>query len=230
MTTPTGIIYLIQPEELLLTNRYKIGCSGKSNLSRLSGYKKNSRYLCVIECIYPYTLENKIKEEFNKKYKLIAGKEFFEGLENEILNNFIKIIQEYNDEISMKNITDEDIEEMDKIVNEREKAIPSIVLGMYEVLDDFLSVPRHRNIKFISENVFEIYIGDNKWDTLSFYEIKQNLLNKVIESMKASLELNPNSDHSHFIKFIINDFDKNIGEYLCCHNDKLINLLKNHCS
>jgi hypothetical protein len=42
MTTPTGIIYLIQPEELLLTNRYKIGCSGKSNLSRLLGYKKNS--------------------------------------------------------------------------------------------------------------------------------------------------------------------------------------------
>ena len=41
----TGIVYLIQPEELLQTNRYKIGCSTKNDLSRVCSYKKNSRYL-----------------------------------------------------------------------------------------------------------------------------------------------------------------------------------------
>lgn len=36
-----GIIYLIQPAELVGTNRYKIGCSKKDDLSRLTtGYKK----------------------------------------------------------------------------------------------------------------------------------------------------------------------------------------------
>ena len=131
MTAPTGIVYLIQPEELLLTNRYKIGCSGKGNLSRLSAYKKNSRYLCVIECIYPYALENQIKEKFTKKYKLIAGKEFFEGLENEIFNDFINIVQEYNNDQLIQNIANTEIGNMEKIINERKKAIPLIVLGLY---------------------------------------------------------------------------------------------------
>mgnify|MGYP006090550431 CR=1 FL=1 len=41
-----GIIYLIQPAELVGTNRYKIGCSKKPNLDRVKkGYKKGTRYL-----------------------------------------------------------------------------------------------------------------------------------------------------------------------------------------
>ena len=44
-----GIIYLIQPAELLGTNRYKIGCSGKNSLDRCKkGYKIGSRYLSII--------------------------------------------------------------------------------------------------------------------------------------------------------------------------------------
>lgn len=93
-----GMIYLIQPEELLFTNRYKIGCSSKKDLSRLSAYKKNTRYLCTMECNNPYDLENKIKDEFKQKYKLIAGNEYFEGIEKDIFNNFINIVQTYNNE------------------------------------------------------------------------------------------------------------------------------------
>ena len=38
----SGIIYLIQSLELVGTNRYKIGRSSKTNLSRLNkGYKKD---------------------------------------------------------------------------------------------------------------------------------------------------------------------------------------------
>ena len=40
-----GIIYLIQPKELIGTNRYKIGCSKKDDNSRLkNGYKKRFGY------------------------------------------------------------------------------------------------------------------------------------------------------------------------------------------
>ena len=95
----TGIIYLIQPEELLKTNRYKIGCSTKSGLSRIYAYKKNSRYLYIAECINPSILETNIKNAFNNKYTLIAGKEYFEGDEKNIVNDFVKIVNDYNNEI-----------------------------------------------------------------------------------------------------------------------------------
>jgi hypothetical protein len=95
----TGIVYLIQPEELLQTNRYKIGCSLKNDLSRVCSYKKNSRYLYIAECINPHTLESNIKSSFNNKYTLIAGKEYFEGDEKNIVNDFVKIVNDYNNEV-----------------------------------------------------------------------------------------------------------------------------------
>lgn len=99
MSEFTGMVYLIQPEELLLTNRYKIGCSNKKGLSRLSSYKKKTRYICTMECKNPFELEEILKKNFNEKYKLIAGKEYFEGIENEIFNDFINITQTYNNTI-----------------------------------------------------------------------------------------------------------------------------------
>lgn len=92
----TGIIYLIQPAELVGTNRYKIGMSRNPDLERCkNGYKKGSRYLCIMECNEPIKLENKIKKIFNLKFKLIAGNEYFEGNENEILNIFLEIVNNY---------------------------------------------------------------------------------------------------------------------------------------
>jgi len=67
-----GIIYLIQPIELINTNIYKIGCSNKNNLDRCNnGYKKNSRYICIMECNNPFLLEKKLINIFINKFKLI---------------------------------------------------------------------------------------------------------------------------------------------------------------
>ena len=50
-----GIIYLIQPVELVGTNRYKLGCSKNTNLERCKkGYKNGSRYLSIMECDEPF--------------------------------------------------------------------------------------------------------------------------------------------------------------------------------
>ena len=55
-----GIIYFIQPSELVGTGRYKIGCSKSPDLDRCkNGYKKGSRYICIMECINPILLERK---------------------------------------------------------------------------------------------------------------------------------------------------------------------------
>jgi len=112
-----GIIYLIQPAELVSTNRYKIGCSSCPNLKRCNnGYKKGSRYICIMECINPFELENKIKCEFNKIFKLIAGKEFYEGKEKILIEKFIFITTSHN---NLKNQKEE--LNLRKIANQKEK-------------------------------------------------------------------------------------------------------------
>ena len=89
-----GIIYLIQPAELVNTNKYKIGCSLTPTLDRCKkGYKKGSRYLSIMECYNPFELEKNIKNEFNKHFKLIAGNEFFEGDEYIMLDLFLDIVK-----------------------------------------------------------------------------------------------------------------------------------------
>ena len=91
-----GIIYFIQPSELVGTNRFKIGCSKNPSLDRCNkGYRKGSRYICIMECASPELLEKNIKNEFNKQYKLIAGTEYFEGDESIMLQNFIEIINKF---------------------------------------------------------------------------------------------------------------------------------------
>ena len=92
-----GIIYLIQPAELVGTNRFKIGISKSNTLKRVkTGYKKGSRYLIIMEVRNPLKLENIIKTKFKNKYKLIAGNEYFEGKELEITKDFCKLFFEYN--------------------------------------------------------------------------------------------------------------------------------------
>jgi hypothetical protein len=87
-----GIIYLVQPTELVGTKRYKIGCSKNKELDRLKkGYNKGTRYILIMETYNPFELENEIKKNFNKKFKLISGYEFFEGDEEIMKDEMFKI-------------------------------------------------------------------------------------------------------------------------------------------
>ena len=64
-----GIIYLIQPAELIGTNRYKIGCSTHSTFERVNkGYRTGSRPLCIFACDTPFIIENKIKDDFSVEF------------------------------------------------------------------------------------------------------------------------------------------------------------------
>lgn len=94
MEKEVGIIYLIQPAELVGTQRFKIGCSSKNTLDRIKSYRKGTRYLYICECENPFKLEKIIKESFNNKFILIAGREFFEGNEQEMCKLFSEILCE----------------------------------------------------------------------------------------------------------------------------------------
>ncbi len=92
-TSTAGIVYLIQPAELVGTDRFKIGCSAKNTIERcIEGYRKGSRCIYIIECIDPFSVEKILKTAFNSKFKLIAGKEYFEGDEIAIKSLFKNIV------------------------------------------------------------------------------------------------------------------------------------------
>ena len=96
MNNEKGTIYLIQPAELVGTERYKIGCSAKNDLERCKkGYKKGTRFMDIRECDDPFAVEREVKTRFNTKFNLIAGKEYFEGNEADIKKEFNDVVSKF---------------------------------------------------------------------------------------------------------------------------------------
>jgi len=101
--TINGIIYLIQPEELIGTNRYKIGISSKNNISRINSYKKNTIIIYVLECYDPLNLEKIIKNKFKNVFKLVAGNEYFECSDLYLMKtNFLNLYMDYINKQNLK--------------------------------------------------------------------------------------------------------------------------------
>ena len=143
----SGIIYLIQPEELVGTKRYKIGCSGNTSLSRIKSYKKDSRYIIIMECEKPFEVEKKIIKKFNEKFKLIAGKEYFEGNENKMKIEFLKIVENKKKVIKKKFKKENKKEEQ----NETDK-----IIKKYEDKTGLVKSFINLNEKEIREEIFKL--------------------------------------------------------------------------
>lgn len=102
-----GTIYLVQPAELVGTERYKIGCSAKNDLERCKkGYKKGTRFINIQECEDPFGVEHEIKTRFNEKFTLVAGKEYFEGKEEDIKKEFADVVYAFTASKSNATIVD----------------------------------------------------------------------------------------------------------------------------
>lgn len=93
MTAGTvGIVYLVQPKELIGTSRYKVGCSESATLTRVQrGYRAGTRYLFIMECDKPRELERILITTFEKNFERIAGNEYFQGDEQTMRLCFMKI-------------------------------------------------------------------------------------------------------------------------------------------
>jgi hypothetical protein len=89
-------VYLIQPVELVGTNRYKIGMSSLDNLNRMKSYKNGTRHLFICEKSNALEVERKLIKAFNSKYKLIGGNEYFEvDNEQSMIELFISVAMGY---------------------------------------------------------------------------------------------------------------------------------------
>jgi hypothetical protein len=96
MINDKGLLYLIQPAELVGTSRYKIGYSRTNDLNKFrKDYKKGSRFLDIYEYDHSPLLVREIRNNFNNKFKLVAGRTYYEGNENDIKKNFNAIINNH---------------------------------------------------------------------------------------------------------------------------------------
>lgn len=90
------IVYLVQPGTLIGTNRYKIGRSKSADLRRVKSYGKNTIFIHVINVKNSSHVEKVLKNEFNSKFKLFAGQEYFECDHKDLISKaFIDIVSKY---------------------------------------------------------------------------------------------------------------------------------------
>ena len=83
-----GAIYLLQPQEFAGSNIYKIGMTKMSDGSRVASYGADTTILRVVECSNPIDVEKELIKEFNLKFLLNRGKEYFEGDEESMIQCF----------------------------------------------------------------------------------------------------------------------------------------------
>lgn len=72
-----GIVYLIQPEEYLGTNNYKIGRSGNETIKRITNYGKNTRILSILKVNNTKYIEKIIINKFKSIFQICKGREYF---------------------------------------------------------------------------------------------------------------------------------------------------------
>jgi PHD/YefM family antitoxin component YafN of YafNO toxin-antitoxin module/DNA-directed RNA polymerase subunit RPC12/RpoP len=95
-------IYLIHPKEYIdaKINIYKIGMTTRMVDNRLAQYEKDSNVLLTRNVNNAKVMEKLLLYEFNKKFKLVRGREYFQG-------NYLQMIDIINEKIKesvIKNI------------------------------------------------------------------------------------------------------------------------------
>lgn len=121
-----GTIFLIQPAELVGTNRYKIGfiCDKKIK-EYINNYLDGTRFILILESNNVQNIINEIKTVFKQKFNSIASDEYYEGNENDIKQIIINIIDKYlnfNNNIIVNNHNSyvnnsDDIDDIDSTCN-----------------------------------------------------------------------------------------------------------------
>ena len=108
-----GIVYLIQPTELIGTDVYKIGCSRQSDLSRINtGYRKGTEPVYITHVEHPFDAERLIKTHFAKLFTLKAGAEMFSGKLADMKQCYKKAIDEYETQYEPVEVQEEEEEEV----------------------------------------------------------------------------------------------------------------------
>ena len=104
-----GIVYLIQPAEFAGTERYKVGCSDKSDTSRVTlGYHKGTT-LRIAEMVQdPFEIERTLVKRFAERFRCFLGREYFEGDVAQMERCFKDVTAEFKHPNDHDELTEED--------------------------------------------------------------------------------------------------------------------------
>jgi hypothetical protein len=93
MNNEEGVVYLIQPADLVGTDLYEIGCSENTFLERYEKcYKQGTRFISKWKCDDPFAVKDVVRTYFITKFNLIEYKDYFEGNEADIKKAFNDIV------------------------------------------------------------------------------------------------------------------------------------------
>ena len=91
-----GIIYLLQPKELIESHGYKIGYTHSDDFRRFNGYNSGAKLIYAIRCENVRELETKLKQILPTKFKLLSGREYFRCLNDSLSEMFFDIATKHN--------------------------------------------------------------------------------------------------------------------------------------
>lgn len=169
-----GIVYLVQPAELVGTNRYKVGASAKSTLDRVLFYKSGTRYLGIFECVEPFKLEKKIIEKLNTEFRVIAGKEYFEGNETKMRCLFNQITVEYLKKLEKCFIVDDSkLNKEDTEYSEAEQ----------------MTVPTWVSVKSLTTPEYYFILQNEHHSVDESFQLRKYYLSNYIDVMKCEVEM-----------------------------------------
>jgi hypothetical protein len=179
-------LYLIQTAEDLYTNIYKIGRTEQLPEERFKGYKKESYPLRISLVDDSKLRETELKDLFNIKFKLVRGREYFEG-------NIENMIYEFNKFCNQKEIINNTLQKSDIM---KTNEINQLCRGV-TFKDELLNIANKNDLssnfinlinnQLLSKDLQDIlYI--NEFDTDYFDKndifkttIKDILLNKILD-------------------------------------------------
>lgn len=175
-----GINYLIQPVELLGTDRYKIGTSSSLDGKRvIKGYNNNTDIICILKSNNHRETEYIIKNKFSELYELVGGNETFKGDIINMTKTFIEIILSFNS----VNLEVFNMEKTITGVNKKIQLEFNKLKGIYPHLGEFISYDNDISIIkiipadfFRNRGSFEIKI--------SFSNLKEKIT-KIKKTLKS---------------------------------------------
>jgi len=90
-----GIIYLLQPAQLIMLNGYKIGYTLSDDFRRFNSYHCGSKLIYAIRCKNVIELEKELKKKLPTKFKLLSGRKYFTCVNDELSEMFLNITMEH---------------------------------------------------------------------------------------------------------------------------------------
>lgn len=109
-----GTFYLVQPAEYLGTNIFKMGLTRATEppYKRLKDYKEGTIVYLTLLINAVNIFERLMRYDFERKFKLYKGKEYFEGDYKDMKDEIMKYYNKINEyQISLKNENKKIIEE-----------------------------------------------------------------------------------------------------------------------